>query len=127
MPQIEIMEKRSSNILLSLSFIPITDRVLGPYYKLRTDFYHADVWPRAKCVGHTRSVHDYQRSLSRNKPNAVFFLISGNLLSIPDEVIRPFQINFEAVDLSIVDRGKERRDFLLGDYNIHAILAQVIC
>lgn len=78
-------------------------------------------------MGHTRSVHDYQRSLSRNKPNAVFFLISGNLLSIPDEVIRPFQINFEAVDLSIVDRGKERRDFLLGDYNIHAILAQVIC
>ena len=70
--------------LLSLSFIPLTDRVLGPYYKLRTDFYHADVWPRAKCVGHTRSVHNYQRSLSRNKPNAVFFLISGNLLSIPD-------------------------------------------
>ena len=42
-------------------------------YKLRTDFYHVDVWPRAKCVGHTRSVHNYQRSLSRNKPNAVFF------------------------------------------------------
>ena len=72
--QIEITEKQSSNILLSLSFIPITDRVRGPYYKLRTDFYHVDVWPRAKCVGHTRSVHNYQRSLSRNKPNAVFFL-----------------------------------------------------
>lgn len=71
--QIEITEKQSSNILLSLSFIPITDRVRGPYYKLRTDFYHVDVWPRAKCVGHTRSVHNYQRSLSRNKPNAVFF------------------------------------------------------
>ena len=82
--QIEITEKQSSNILLSLSFIPITDRVRGPYYKLRTDFYHVDVWPRAKCVGHTRSVHNYQRSLSRNKPNSVFFPYFQYLLSIPD-------------------------------------------
>jgi len=45
------MEPCSENVLkLEQKYVTLTNRVRGPYCKLRTGFYHIDLWPKREGV-----------------------------------------------------------------------------
>jgi len=45
----EIMTEAISMVKFS-SYIPLNNRIRGPYCKLRTEFFPIDLWPKRECI-----------------------------------------------------------------------------